>query len=246
MRAFSSMSTDFLYLLLFSKKKGSKWGKNSILYNMEIFSFSCDFDGFFSKLFLMKIATKNNTSFEDNARQNDHLYCRIMVCSALNSVQHFTVSRTLLCPAHYCVQHIFVSSKILCPHLPKRSFVHLSHFNVLRSYCVLAKHLRSGLVLMHFVDVVSYCQLTAISVGASFIYFCQITEDLRSCLLYEWWGVFEKQYLCSAYFLLVLVSIPVFSLFQKKSGISIFNCFCIMQTNICTMAIKYSGKWKII
>ena len=128
-------------LLLFSKKKGSKWGKNSILYNMEIFSFSCDFDCFFSKLFLMKNATKNNTSFKDNASQNDHLYCHIMVCSALYCVQHFTVSRTLLCPAHYCVQHIIVSSKILCPHLPKRSFVHLSHFNVLRSYYVLAKHL---------------------------------------------------------------------------------------------------------
>ena len=91
----------------------------------------------------MKNATKNNTSFKDNASQNDHLYCHIMVWSALYCVQHFTVSRTLLCPAHYCVQHIIVSSKILCPHLPKRSFVHLSHFNVLRSYYVLAKHLSS-------------------------------------------------------------------------------------------------------
>ena len=73
--------------------------------------------------FLMKNATKNNTSFKDNASQNDHLYCHIMVCSALYCVQHFTVSKTLLCPAHYCVQHIIVSSKILCPHLPKGSFV---------------------------------------------------------------------------------------------------------------------------
>ena len=96
----------------------------------------------FFKSFLMKNATKSNTSFEENAGQNGHLACHIMVCSALYSVHHFTVSRTLLCPAHYCVQHIIVSSKILCPHLPKRSFVHLSHFNVLRSYYVLAKHLR--------------------------------------------------------------------------------------------------------
>ena len=84
---------------------------------MEIFSFSCDFDCFFSKLFLMKNATKNNTSFEDNASQNDHLYCHIMVCSALYCVQHFTVSRTLLCPTHYCVKQNSVSTltqKIFC------------------------------------------------------------------------------------------------------------------------------------
>ena len=92
---------------------------------------------FFSKSFLMKIANKNNTSFENNVCQNDHLSCHIM------GVQHFSVSRTLLCPAHYCVQHIIVSSIILCPHLPKGSFVHLSHFNVLRSYhAAIAKHLR--------------------------------------------------------------------------------------------------------
>ena len=55
---------------------------------------------------------------------------------------HRVVSSTLLCPAHYCVQHIIVSNKILCPHLPKDSFVHLSHVNMLRSYpAALAKHL---------------------------------------------------------------------------------------------------------
>ena len=124
----------------FQEKRGQSGEK--IQFCMENFSFSCDFDGFFSKVFFMKNANKNNTSSEDNASQNDQLYCHIMVCSALYCVQHFTMSRTLLCPAHYCVQHIIVSSKILCPHLPKRSFVHISHFNVLRSYYVLAKHLR--------------------------------------------------------------------------------------------------------
>ena len=67
--------------------------------------------------FLIKKATKNNTSFEDNASQNDHLYCHIMVCSALYCVQHFTVSRTLLCPTHYCVKQNSVSTltqKIFC------------------------------------------------------------------------------------------------------------------------------------
>ena len=64
-------------------------------------------------------------------------------------VQHFSVSRT------YCVQHIIVSSKILCPHLPKRSFVHISHFNVLQSYYVLAKHLRCSSCHFLFLDVCS-------------------------------------------------------------------------------------------
>ena len=58
---------------------------------------------FFSKLFLMKNATKNNTSFEDNMSQNDLLS------------SHITVSSTLLCPALYCVQLITVSSTLLCP-----------------------------------------------------------------------------------------------------------------------------------
>ena len=64
---------------------------------------------------------------------------------------HFTVSSTLLCPTHYCVQHIIVSNKILCPHLPKGSFVHISHFNMLRSYhAALAKHLSYIIVSVVF------------------------------------------------------------------------------------------------
>ena len=84
---------------------------------------------FFRKWFLMKKLTKC-TTFEDNMSQNNLLS------------SHITVSSILLCPALYCVQHIIVSNNILCPHLPKVSFVHLSHFNVLRSYhAALAKHL---------------------------------------------------------------------------------------------------------
>src|SRR5210317_1697985 len=65
----------------------------------------------------MKNATNNNTSFEENAGQNGHLACHIMVCSALYCVHHFTVSRTLLCPTHYCVKQNTVSTltqKIFC------------------------------------------------------------------------------------------------------------------------------------
>ena len=47
MKAFSSMSTDFLCLLLFLSNKGAKLGKYSIFCNMETFYFSSDFDGFF-------------------------------------------------------------------------------------------------------------------------------------------------------------------------------------------------------
>ena len=62
-------------------------------------------------------------------------YPVISLRPAFSCVQLYTVSNTLLCPPHYCVQ------KILFPHLPKCSFVHFSHFNVLRSYhAALAKH----------------------------------------------------------------------------------------------------------
>ena len=69
-------------------------------------------------------------------------YQVISLCPAFYCVQHFTVSSSIMCQTHYCVQHIIVSNKILCPHLPKGSFVRLSHFNLLQSYhAVLVKHL---------------------------------------------------------------------------------------------------------
>ena len=95
-------------LLLFSKKKGSKWGKNSILYNMEIFSFSCDFDCFFPNYSLWKMQPKITLVLRI-MRVKMITYIVILWC-----VQHFTVSSTLLCPELYCVQHITVSNTLLC------------------------------------------------------------------------------------------------------------------------------------
>ena len=55
---------------------------------------------------------------------------------------HISMSSSILCPTHYCVQHIIVSNKMLCPNLPKGSFVHISHVNMLWQYhAALAKHL---------------------------------------------------------------------------------------------------------
>ena len=51
---------------------------------------------------------------------------------AIYYVQHYTMSSTI-----YYVQHIIVSNKILYPHLPKRSFVYLSHVNML---CLLSPY----------------------------------------------------------------------------------------------------------
>ena len=50
---------------------------------------------FFSKLFLMKNATKNNTSFEDNAGQNDHSSSYIIVCVAKFCVQTYPKNHLL-------------------------------------------------------------------------------------------------------------------------------------------------------
>ena len=60
--------------------------------------------------------------------QNDLLSSHITESSIL------PVSSSILCPTHYIVQHMIVCNKILCPHLPKGSFLHLSHVNILRSY----------------------------------------------------------------------------------------------------------------
>ena len=68
------------------------------------------------KSFLMKNATKVTPN--DIAGQNNHLSW------------------------YYCVQHIMVFRKKLHPHLPKCSFVHLSHIKVLYLYhAALANHL---------------------------------------------------------------------------------------------------------
>ena len=55
----------------------------------------------------------------------NYLYPFILLCPAFYCVHLYTVSNTLLCPARYCVQRNSVST------LTQRSFVHLSHFNVL-------------------------------------------------------------------------------------------------------------------
>ena len=49
-------------------------------------------------------------------------------------VKMITYPIILLCPAFYWSQHYTVSSTLSCPHLPKGSFVHLSHVNMVRSY----------------------------------------------------------------------------------------------------------------
>ena len=58
----------------------------------------------------------------------DDMSKKFTIIQSYHRFQDFTVSYTLLCPAHNCVQ------KIMCPHLPKRSFVHLSHVDMMRSY----------------------------------------------------------------------------------------------------------------
>ena len=89
--------------------KGSK-GEKIQFHIWKIFNFHLILIGFFSKSFLMENETKNNTSFEDNTGQNDHLSCHIMVFPALYCIQNFTVSSTLLCPTPYCVQQNTVST----------------------------------------------------------------------------------------------------------------------------------------
>ena len=71
----------------------------------------------------------NNTTFQANASQNDHLSKHFTVAITYDCVKHLTMSTSLLYKTHYYVQHIIVSSKILCPNLHKGTF---DHFNVFK------------------------------------------------------------------------------------------------------------------
>ena len=89
--------------------RGEVW--NLISNNVEKFNFHLILMGFFPNVPYEKF-NNSDTSFEDNTSQSDNWSSHII----------------------YCVQHIILSNIILCPHLPKGSFVHLSHVDMLLSY----------------------------------------------------------------------------------------------------------------
>jgi len=108
LRAFSSMSTNCLYLLLFSKKKGQSGEKIQFYIIWKFFLFHVILIVFFPNYSLWKMQPKITLVLRI-MRVKMITYIVILWC-----VQHFTVSSTLLCPELYCVQHITVSNTLLC------------------------------------------------------------------------------------------------------------------------------------
>ena len=91
------------------------WDGNSISNYMEIFYFHLFLIEFSPNDFFEKF-NSSDTRFDVNSSQHDNFLVILLR------------PNTLMCPAHYCVQNI------LSPHLPKGSFVQLSHVKMLRLY----------------------------------------------------------------------------------------------------------------